>query len=531
MPSVEWLLILFLKENVMNFNYGHEAFFIIGFIVYISVMIVIGILSSRKNKDGDDYLLAGRKLPFLVLLGTVTATLIGTGSSMGATANGFRLGWGGAAYGLGGALGMFVLAFFFCTERDYKFMTLSEEMQFRYDGNKTVRNVMGFFMFIAEVAWLGNHMNGGGTYLSFVTGMDPTLSRVVTALGFGVYVFIGGYLAVVMTDCVQVIILLGGFIAIAAVAIPAAGGYAAIAQTFTAAGKPAALTFYGLGGAAPLVIIGTISLMYTVGISQVGTPSFRTRVYSADSNASAKKAFILSGIILFLFSFIPVIIGMSGFTIATAKNVTGVLQNPNYTFAFMATEILGPTLGLLFLIAGLSATLSSADSDAMAGVTILLVDVYSTCTGKSVPKKKMIFWSRVSLIITLILAFFATQFAHDIIGYISNVVGSLIPSIAMMMILGKYWKRVTPQGGLACIFSGTILGFLNLFVPSVSAWIKGTFTGPAIPVSIVAILFGVIVSLCTKKEKVTEEQAMQSVLESRMRQQFKMEELGLGKKK
>jgi SSS family solute:Na+ symporter len=344
-------------------------------------------------------------------------------------------------------------------------------------------------------------------------------------------VFIGGYLAVVMTDCVQVIVLLAGFIAIAAAAIPAAGGMEAIRTAYTAAGKPEAMTFYGLGGASPLVIIGAISLMYTVGISQVGTPSFRTRVYSAESNASAKKAFILSGIILFIFSFIPAIIGMSGFAIATQKGVTGVLQNPNYTFAFMATEILGPTLGLLFLIAGLSATLSSADSDAMAGVTILMVDVYSTCTGKSVPKEKMVFWSRITLVITLILAFFATQFAHDIIGYISNVVGSLIPSIAMMMILGKYWKRVTWQGGLACVFSGTILGFMNLFIPPVSAWIKGTFTGPAIPVSIVALVFGIVVSLCTKKVEVSEEDAMKSVLESRMRQQFRMEELGMGKKK
>ncbi|MDR2588778.1 MAG: sodium:solute symporter family protein [Spirochaetales bacterium] len=498
----------------MDFSLEHRTFFIVGFVIYISIMIVIGIISSRKNKDGEDYLLAGRKLPFLLLLGTVSATLIGTGSSLGATANGFRSGWYGSLYGLGGALGMFVLAFLFCSERDYKFMTLAEEMQFRFGGSKKIRNVMGFFLFIAEVAWLGNHMNGGATYLSYVTGLDSVTARLITMLAFGIYVFIGGYLAVVWTDNIQVLLILGGFILILVNAIPAAGGWQAVHDAYVSAGKPQAMSFYGIAGVTAMT---AVSLAYTVGISQVGTPGFRTRVYSAASNNAAKKAFFFAGIVLFLFSFIPAVIGMSGFAIATREGAEAVLKNPNFTFAYMATTILGPTLGLMFLVAGLSATLSSADSDAMAGVTLLLVDVYSTVTGKSVPKEKMVAYSRISLVITLLVAFLATLVAQDIIGYISNVVGSLIPSIAMMMLLGKYWKRVTWQGGLACIFCGTLFGFLYLFVPPFSKFIAGIFTGPAIPVSIVALLAGIIGSLATPKVSVSDEEALRLVIESRER--------------
>jgi SSS family solute:Na+ symporter len=87
----------------------------------------------------------------------------------------------------------------------------------------------------------------------------------------------------------------------------------------------------------------------------------------------------------------------------------------------------------------------------------------------------------------------------------------------MMMILGKYWKRVTWQGGLACIFCGTIFGLLYLFVPPFQKAIAGIFTGPAIPVSIIAVLAGVIVSLVTPKVEVSEEEAMRLVLESRER--------------
>lgn len=498
----------------MNLSLEHRTFFLVGFVIYIGVMILIGVFSSRNNKDGDDYLMAGRRLPFFLVLGTVCATLIGTGSSLGATANGFRLGWGGSLYGLGGAWGMFAIALLFCSERKHEFMTLSEELQYRYGGKQTIRNVMGFFMFIAEIAWLGNHMIGGATYLSYVTGLGPIAARLITMLGFGIYVFIGGYLAVVWTDTIQLVLVLFGFLLISFNAIPLAGGWEAVSAAYMAAGKPEAMSFYGLAG---MSAISAISLVYTIGISQVGTPSFRTRVYTSKDNGTAKKAFITSGVLLFLFSFIPAIIGMSGFTIATREGATSILQNPDYAFAYIATTVLGPTMGLLFLIAGLSATMSSADSDAMAGITILLVDVYSTVTKKSVPKEKMIAYSRISLVITLVVAFLATLFARDIISYISNVVGSLIPSIAIMMIVGKYWKRATWQGGLACVFCGTLFGLMYLFVAPFKTLISGIFAGPAIPVSLTALAAAIIVSLLTAKEEVSPEQAMRLVLQSRER--------------
>ena len=76
-------------------------------------------------------------------------------------------------------------------------------------------------------------------------------------LAFGVYVYVGGYLAVVWTDLIQLGILLVGFCAIIVKAIPAAGGWAAIEAAYTAAdadqhqSQAAAQTVGGTGPAAP----------------------------------------------------------------------------------------------------------------------------------------------------------------------------------------------------------------------------------------------------------------------------------------
>lgn len=72
---------------------------------------------------------------------------------------------------------------------------MAEEAQFHYNGNKLVKSVRSIMMYIIEVVWLGNHVNGGATYLSYVTGLDLVTSKAIAVLAFGVYVIIGGYLA------------------------------------------------------------------------------------------------------------------------------------------------------------------------------------------------------------------------------------------------------------------------------------------------------------------------------------------------
>ena len=496
----------------MSENFG--KFFLIGFALYVVLMIVIGYLSSKGKSSGKGYLTGGGQLPFFLIFATMGATLIGTGSSIGATSNGFKMGFGGAAYGLGAALGVLTLAWIAQKTklREKNFVIMAEEAQFHYNGNKLVKNVMSIMMYVIEVVWLGNHINGGATYLSYVTGFDAVTSKAIAVLAFGVYVIIGGYLAVVWTDLIQLIILVVGFIAITAVSIPMAGGWSGIAETVTAAGMGGNLTFYGVG---TMGVMALVSLIWSIFIPCWGTPTYRMRVYTAKDNKTAIKALRSSGLMLLGFSLLPAIIGMAAFTIATNNNATSVLENPDFAFTYIATTVLGPVLGLLFMISGLSATMSSGDSDAIAGVTIAIQDIYPIFTGKSLPEEKVGKWSRIMTVVTLLLAFCATLFAQDVIGYISNVIGSIIPGVSIAMVLGALWKRATWQGGLASVGIGTLFGVLYLFVAPFQEWIVGIFTGPAIPATIIALVAEVVVSLCTKKEEMSEEARMALVIESR----------------
>ena len=354
--------------------------FIVGIVVWMAFVVCVGYFGSRGRHDGEKFVTGGRDMNAFLIFCTLGATIIGTGSTIGAISDGFSHAWGGALFCTGSAIGLLLLSTF-SGVREKGFITMSEEAQYYYGGKKIVRQVMGFTMFAAEIIWLGNHITGGATYLSFVFGIDPIWCKLITALAFGAYVFIGGYVAVVKADVIQFCAIVLGFGIIAWKAIPLAGGYDEIARAYAAAGKPGAMGFYGLGSYG---VMAGISLVLAMTTSVLGCPGNRTRIYTARDARTARRAFLGQGALMFGWGIITAIIGMSCFAIAMHNGHLAGFK-PDHAFPYMATQVIGPALGLMFLICGLSAAVSSGGSSSISGITILLTDVYPSLTGRKIP--------------------------------------------------------------------------------------------------------------------------------------------------
>lgn len=484
------------------------AFFVV-FVVYTLALSILGHLTSRRKNDGENFITGGKSLQLLPLIGTIGATMIGTGLSMGATANGYNYGWGGSIFALGSTLGMVSLCIY-TPLRKYSFNTMPEEAQFYYEGKQIVRNVTSAMMLLTEIIWVSSAINGGSKYLDYITGMGSVSTKTITTLAFLAFTIFGGYLSVVWTDTVQFGIIIAGFFAIVIKAVPAAGGLAAIESAFTAAGNGGALGLYGLGSYG---VMPALSLVCSAYFGAMGTQSFRIRIYTAKDEPTARKGFLLGAAMIFAFSLMPSIIGMSAFAITSRNGV--LLESADFAFTYMAMEVLPPLLGLFFMIAGVSATLSSADSNALSGVAIVLSDLYPTITGRTIPPARYKRYSRIAILMVTALAYLLSLYATDIIRFISDVAGSLVPGIAICMLLGRLWKRATWQGGLACIFAGTLFGLAYLLLPSFAALSIEIFGGASIPAALLSLGAGVLVSLCTPPGTLTEEERLQLVWESR----------------
>ena len=483
--------------------------FLTGFAVWMVFVVGIGYFGSRGKRQGEKFLTGGSDMNLFLIFCTLGATIIGTGSSIGAVGDGFSHGWGGAIFGLGSGLGLLILTAF-ASVRKKNFITMSEEAQYYYGGDRRVRQLMGLMMFVIEIIWIGNHVNGGSKYLSYVLGLDPTWCKLITAAGFGAYVFVGGYVAVVKADVVQFCAIIGGFTFIAIKAIPIAGGYSEIAHVFAAAGKPGAMGFYGLGSYG---VLAGVSLVFSTVMGVMGTPTYRTRIYTSKDEKVARRAFLGQSGMMFAWSFVTALIGMSAYAIMVHNGDT--LASGDYAFSYMATHVLGPAFGLMFLVCGMSATMSSGGSDAISGVTILLTDVIPSLTGRRIAERNYVLASRLALCFALTVAFVITLFVGDVIAYFQKVVGSLLPGVGVTMLLGRFWRRATWQGAFASIGAGSAFGVAVLALPAFADGIRLTFGGPAIPATAVALAANVGMSLLTPQSPRSEEERLEMVLAAR----------------
>lgn len=488
--------------------------FLTVFILYISLMIVIGYFASRKSAAGTGFLTGGGHLPIFLTVCTAAATLIGSGAAMGRAGQGFSVGLGCFGYAICGFVTMLILAFCFTGARDKNFLTVGQEMQYYYGGDKNVRRIAAVLTFLCEVCYVASHMTGGAKYLQFITGFDPTLCKAITLLAFTVYVWLGGYLAVVYTDAIQLMIILVGFVGIFFKVFPLVGSWSTIADTYIAAGQPEALVPFGATDGK--TFMSGIAILVAAVLGELGVSTHRHRIYTSKSAAAAKKSFIITAFVSLAFVFIPVVLGMCARVIATGSGDIDILmQNTDFAFPYLCINVLGGAAGILLMVAGLSATLSSGDSDSMAGVTILIKDVMPSVFGRIVDEKDVKKVSRVALVVTLVAAFVLTLFANGFISFLSNVLGALTPALAVAMFAGRFCKKVTPVAGSACMVIGTLFGVCYIVIAPLKAYLSSTFGGAAIPVALLSIVVIVVVSIFTKRPEISEQEILDIVLAER----------------
>lgn len=479
-------------------NAASDLTYLLAFLGALVVMLGLGIWVARRNRTGEDFLLAGRRLSTPLLTGTTLATLVGTGSSLGAVGFAYENGWAGALYGIGGALGVFCLLWLFADVRKYGFMTFSEEMSFYYGASKAIKGLVAVVLLIAEIGWLGAHILGGSLYLSYLTGMDPTTAKIVVALGFGLYTIIGGYLAVVITDAVQGTILFVGFTVLAVLALVKIGGTDEFGESVPAE----ATSFLGVDALGP---VPAVSLALVIAVGVLATPSYRQRIYSARNSTTVRRSFALVGVLFAIFAIMPAIAGLA------ARSMQPGMANPDLAFPYLATEVFPVWIGAFLLIAGLSATMSSGDSDAITAVTILLRDVVHLVTGKLPQAENMVRYSRAALAVVLALALGGALIADTIIDYITLMISTVLTGLLVAAVLGKFWRRATWQGAVAAIAGGAAVAT----VINMSESLTDFWGNPVIPSLVAAIVAGVLVSIATPRTAVTREEALRRLAAER----------------
>jgi solute:Na+ symporter, SSS family len=451
---------------------------LIGLVIYSCLMLIISLFFMMRVKKATDYLVAGRGIPYWALTGNIVGTCIGTGVVIGSTGLAYQHGWAGAAYPIGLGVGTIWTGIFFAKMRRYKFMTLGEEIICYYAKNSVVVNFSNVSLFFSQLCWLTVQIMGGGAVLSVVTGFDPKMCIVMAGAITAVISIPGGMKTVIYTDFFQAIILLCGFSLLAYLAMTQSGGFAGLHNAVPNEYS----SFLGVGSYGAWNVV---SLLLVLALNPIADPGRRLTMYCASSEHAAKWSMVSAGAITMLFSVAVAVAGMYTFTINPH------LQAADQALPWLVMNVLPPWLAAVVVVSVVSAIFSSANGNAAAVGTFYVRHIHPLVT-KKYPELPVVVMRR-ALAAAFVLSTAMALFTGSIVGFVVNFLPLTMGGLAVIIFIGRFWKRATWQGAIAALVTTPAVSLLFMAMPALAKfWID-----PIIPAACAGVLVHVVVSLRT----------------------------------
>ncbi len=455
------------------------------FVIYLIFMLGVGFYFLRKNNSKEDYFVGGRSMSAGHIGLSVVATDVGGGFSIGLGGLGFAMGLSGSWMLFTGLVGAWISAVFLIPKvypiaKKHNFLTFPQTLSFHY--NKKVALVAGIISFIGYVGFTSSQILAGAKLAS---ATFPAISINNAAVLMGViavvYTVIGGIKAVIYTDTIQWLILMGGLIFIGLpIAYYHIGGWDAL-QTYVPH------NFISLNNIEFIQLFNwfiTIVPIWFVGMT------LYQRIYACKDVKTAQKAWRIAGLFEWpVMAFMGVALGLFSRVAFEQGMFTelgfapGSDMDAELGLPLLLSNILPVGLMGLMMSAYFSAIMSTADSCLMAASGNLITDVMDyfkpTKDNTAIMKSQLI-----TLAIGAVAIALATLM-HSVLdlmlySYAFMVSGLLVPVLGTLI----FKKPNSLAALLAMIFGGTTT--LGLIIAEIT-----------LPCGLDANFFGISVSTFT----------------------------------
>lgn len=497
--------------------------YIIAILVYLIALTGVGVYKAKSVKDSSDFMVAGRSLPWYILVGTLLATWIGNGSLFGGAGLGYRNGLAGLWSSCGAWLGIVIVYFIAKRVRNVGKVTVPEIFESRY--GKTAGMLATLITIIAYLTIVSYQFKGGGKVLSTVTGGQLSVEAgIIITAGFAIsYTVLAGMLSVVYTDVVNGVLMIVGILAGLAWLVFEIGGLGDVMTTANELGRASLFGQWGMeragGTSAPII---AISFMVPTMLLLLGDANCYQRIFSAKDGGSAKKAvlFWVVGVIV-----LESAISFLGLTGAVAE-ATGVMPasdiprlladgNLNPEWSSMAEGVIPRIamalplgLGMVLVATMMAVIVSTADSFLLIPATNLTRDVYQRYFNPEASERTVVRTSRFFILLLGAIAYslvnsFPTILAAAYTAYL--IYGT---AITPSLLAAFTSKRVTKAGAIASILSGATVTLVWTFYfaetgamgyDSWNPFLKEV-TYPAAGLSILALIVGSLITQAPTKE-------------------------------
>jgi solute:Na+ symporter, SSS family len=435
--------------------------------LYAIGIIALGLMVSKSRASAEDYFLASRSMTWPVIGLALLASNISSTTLIGLA---------GAAYGTGISvynyewMATVVLAFFCVFFLPFllrsQVYTLPEYLERRYDRrSRTYFSALTIFLNI--VVDTAGTLYGGAIMLKLILPEWPLWQIVaVLALSAGIYTIAGGLRAVIYTETVQAIILLGASVFIAYFAFTKAGGWDAVMASV----DPAKLSLIR-----PLDDPGVPWLGLVLGVPLLGfyfwcTNQFMVqRVLSAKDENHGRWGALFAGLLKLPVLYVMVLPGTAAILLYPQ------LEKPDLVYPTLVFDLLPAGIVGIVIAGFFAAIMSSIASTFNSAATLVTMDFIKpmrrSVDGGDIDSVRLVRAGRITTLVFMVLAvLWAPQIERfeSLWQYLQAVLAYAVPPVCALFLIGLFWRGANAKGAFAAIATG-LCGGAALFYANVLA--------------------------------------------------------------
>lgn len=441
--------------------------------LYLLIMIMIGVYGYRKStSNAEEFLIGGRKM------GPVVTALSAGASDMSGW---LLMGLPGAMYMMGLSaswmvIGLTVGAFLnylivaprlrIYTEVAKNSITLPVFFENRFrDKSQLLKLVSSAFILVFFTLYTSAGMVSGGRLFESAFGMDYTIGLWVTSLVVVFYTFIGGFMAVSLTDAVQGTIMVIALLIIPIVILTQLGG---VGETLDTIYEKNSNYMDMLRGTTTISIVSLLAW----GLGYFGQPHILVRFMAIDNVRDLIKArrvgmtwmiCTVSGALLVGFFGIAY---LQRFDTATMHQFDASQELSETIFIYLSKTLFHPFIGGFLQSAILAAVMSTISSQLLVTSSSMTEDIYKTFFRAHATPRNMLVMSRLSVLAVAIVAFLLALYPREsILGLVGNAWAGFGAAFGPLVILSLLWKRMTAAGALSGMVVGGATVLLWIYVP------------------------------------------------------------------
>jgi len=424
--------------------------YLVCIIAYLMLLGGIALWKTGDVQTQSDFAVAGRSLSPWMMVCTMLAVWVGTGSIVGNAEQTYESGMAAMLLPIGTFAGMVLLSLIASRVRSIDASTVPEIIEQRF--GPATRNLAMISLVIAYMVIVSYQFNAGGAVLEVIVGKSILTARYATMIAAAfiiTYAALAGLMSLAWMDLVTGSVIMLTMVIAFPVFWFKAGGLSGIETAFLADARDSHISLWGVYSPVQLV-----NFILPVFLLVLGDANQYQRIFASRSEKGARTAVTM--MIFIAFAIELLIIGCAWI----ASSMTPDPENGKYILIYAARHYLALPLGCLFMVTVVAIIISTANSFLHVPATSVVNDLYLPYINPNASEKQQIRVSRLLVVVFGIVAYMVTLLYSESTGffrkalYAFTIYGACItPSLVAALI----WKRATRQGAIASICCGAIV--------------------------------------------------------------------------